>query len=84
MKTSQIIIPVDTEKLSALRQYAAKKGISLEAELTGAVDRLYEKLVPPAVREYIEQREQRDAAPTDPPRAGTRSRAGAVGVVAGG
>jgi len=56
MKTAQLTVSVDAEKLSALRHYAAKKEVSIEAELTDAIDRLYEKLVPATVREYIESR----------------------------
>jgi len=56
MKTTQLTISFDAEKLSALRHYAAKKQVSIEAELIGAIDRLYEKLAPAAVREYIESR----------------------------
>jgi len=67
MKTDQLIVPVDAEKLSALRMYAAKKAVSLEAELTDAVGRLYEKLVPAAVREYIENRPD-ISPPVRPPR----------------
>ena len=56
MKNDQVVVPFDAEKLSALRQYAAKKEMSIEAELSDAIDRLYEKSVPAAVREYIENR----------------------------
>ena len=69
MKTTQLTIPYDAEKLTALRQYASKKDVSIDAELTDAVDKLYEKLIPQAVREYIEHR---DVAPNLPPRTSSR------------
>ena len=54
MKTTNLIVAVESEKLTALQQYAAKKNVNISAELTFAVDRLYEKLVPAAVREYLD------------------------------
>jgi len=81
MKTDQLIIPFDAEKLSALRMYATKKEVSVEAELAESVDRLYEKLVPTAVREYIENRPD-TSPPARPPRP-ARSR-GKSGETSGG
>ena len=68
MKTTQLIIPYDAEKLAALRQYATKKDVSIDTELTDSVDKLYEKLIPQAVREYIESRSEPTAAPVRPAR----------------
>jgi len=56
MKTINLMVPIESEKLAALNQYAAKKDVSVTAELSDAVDKLYEKLVPAAVREYIDAR----------------------------
>ena len=56
MKTTNITVAIDSEKLSALRQYAAKRDTDIEAELRDAAEKLYERLVPTAVREYIEYR----------------------------
>ena len=81
MITAQLTVSIDAEKLSALRHYAAKKEVSIEAELTDAVDRLYEKLVPAAVREYIENRSN-DPAPARSARP-VRSRSNAANPVAG-
>lgn len=55
MKTSTIQIQYDTEKLNLLRQYMEEAGLQtvMEAEL----QKLYEKYVLAAVREYIESRE---------------------------
>jgi hypothetical protein len=57
MKTTNLVIAVESEKLAALRQYAAKREVDITAELGDAVDKLYEKLVPAAVREYLAERE---------------------------
>ena len=43
----------EEEKLRALRRYIAKRDSTLEAELQKAAQRLYEKVVPAAVQEYI-------------------------------
>ncbi|EGD45803.1 hypothetical protein Cpap_0170 [Ruminiclostridium papyrosolvens DSM 2782] len=57
MKKSTISIVFDAEKLGAIKQYMGKKEAELEKELEDAVQKLYEKFVPVAVREYIEARE---------------------------
>jgi len=66
MKTINLMVPIESEKLAALQQYAAKKDVSVTAELSDAADKLYEKLVPAAVREYIDARA--DTKPTRPNR----------------
>ena len=43
----------EEEKLRALRRYIAKRDSTLETELQKAAQRLYEKVVPAAVQEYI-------------------------------
>ena len=53
MKQTNIQITFEEEKLRALRRYIAKRDSSLEAELQKAAQRLYEKVVPTAVQEYI-------------------------------
>ena len=45
----------ETSKYQALKRYAVKKEVSLEQELEETLNRLYRKLVPPDVREYIEE-----------------------------
>jgi hypothetical protein len=49
-----ITVDFDADKLKALRFYAAKKGVDVEAELLESLQKSYEKLVPAATREYIE------------------------------
>ena len=53
MKQANIQITFEEEKLRALRRYIAKRDSTLEAELQKAALRLYEKVVPAAVQEYI-------------------------------
>ncbi|ACL77053.1 DUF6103 family protein [Ruminiclostridium cellulolyticum] len=57
MKKSIISISFDAEKLGAIKQYMGRKEAELEKEMEDAVQKLYEKFVPVAVREYIEGRE---------------------------
>lgn len=56
MKQVIVTIKYDEEKLNAIRQYMEKKEAKLETELDDVMDKLYEKYVPQAVREYIESR----------------------------
>ena len=53
MKQANIQITFEEEKLRALRRYVAKRDSTLELELQKAAQRLYEKVVPAAVQEYI-------------------------------
>lgn len=57
MKKAIIQLRYDEEKLSALEKYMRKKEMDLETELQQTLQKLYEKYVPTAVREYIESRE---------------------------
>ena len=57
MKLSMIQMKFETSKYQALKRYAAKKEVSLEQELEETLNRLYRKLVPQDVREYIEDGE---------------------------
>ena len=67
MKKAIIQLKYDEEKLSALEKYMIKKEVDLEVELLHTLQKLYEKYVPPAVREYIESRESSEG------RAGVKS-----------
>ena len=60
MKQATIQITFEEEKLRALRRYIAKRDSTLEAELQKAAQRLYEKVVPSAVQEYIRDGEQEE------------------------
>ena len=54
MKTVNVTIQFEDEKLSALRKFLSKKGVNLEPELEDCLQKLYEKNVPVQVRDYIE------------------------------
>ena len=60
MKQANIQITFEEEKLRALRRYIAKRDSTLEAELQKAAQRLYEKVVPAAVQEYISDSAQEE------------------------
>ena len=55
MKQINISVSFDDEKLRALNKYLKKKELTVEAELAAALLHLYEKHVPAAVREYIDE-----------------------------
>lgn len=57
MKKATIQLKYDEEKLTALEKYMKKKDADLGDELQQTLQKLYEKYVPPAVREYIESRD---------------------------
>jgi len=58
MKQSVVQIKFDSNKYNALLRYAGKKDVSVESELKDTLDKLYKKLVPADVREFIEEREE--------------------------
>ena len=55
MKQINISVSFDDEKLRALNKYLKKKELTAEDELAAALLHLYEKHVPTAVREYIDE-----------------------------
>ncbi len=50
----EIKITLPDKKLDALNFYIQKRGTTIEAELGNALLKLYDKCVPPTVREYLE------------------------------
>ena len=66
MKQINISVSFDDEKLRALNKYLKKKELTAEDELAAALLHLYEKYVPAAVREYIDED---DVVPAKPKRA---------------
>ena len=58
MKQTVIQVKFDTNKYQALKRYTVKKEVSLEQELEDTLVRLYKKLVPVDVREFIEEYEE--------------------------
>ena len=55
MKKENITIGMEADKLRATKRYMSKKDASIEQELSDALQKLYEKYVPSAVREYIDE-----------------------------
>ena len=58
MKNTAVTIGYDEEKLTATRIYMEQKELSVEQELTKAMEGLYGKYVPANVREFLELRYQ--------------------------
>ena len=65
MKNTTLTVTFNTEKLDALTFHMEKREANLQAELNDTVQRLYEKYVPQATREYIDDKVSRDAAGKD-------------------
>ena len=66
MEKTEIRIGIESERLEALTYFLQKKETSsLQKELGKILDELYEKTVPPDVRDYIDGR-QKKAAPPKP------------------
>jgi len=57
MKKASITIVYDKEKLSAIRVYLTQKQMSVEDELTAALDALFAKHVPGNVRDFFQLRQ---------------------------
>ena len=55
MKKDNITLKMESQKLRATKRYMEKKDVSIEQELGEALQKLYEKHVPAAVREYIDE-----------------------------
>lgn len=68
MKNETVTIRFEQERLKALQFYAAKKGGGLDAELDAFMEKLYEKYVPSAAKEYIEMLSGENARPQRPSR----------------
>lgn len=55
MKKDTVTVQMDAEKLRAVKRYMERKDADLEQELGDSLQKLYEKYVPAAVREYIDE-----------------------------
>ena len=60
MKNATLTVAFNAEKLDALVFHMGKKEANLQEELNETVQRLYEKYVPQATREYIDDKVARD------------------------
>lgn len=72
MKNATLTVTFNTEKLDALTFHMEKKSADLQAELNETIQKLYEKYVPQATREYIDDKVSRDAAGRERPRRPSR------------
>ena len=68
MKKATLTVNFDSEKLDALTYHMKKKEADLKAELEDTVQKLYEKHVPQATREYIDDKLSREAAAKSKPK----------------
>ena len=62
MKQAVVTIKYDEEKLNAVKQYMGKKDADFDAELKEVLGKMYEKYVPQATREYLDDRISREGA----------------------
>ena len=58
MKKTNVMVPYDEEKLTALRIYMQRKSTDLDSELIAILDRLYIRYVPAGVQEFLTLRYQ--------------------------
>jgi hypothetical protein len=68
MKKSTLTVSFDSEKLDALTYHMSKKDADLQTELEDTVQKLYEKHVPQATREYIDDKLMREATTKSKPK----------------
>lgn len=65
MKNTTLTVTFNTEKLDALTFHMGKKDADLQSELNDTIQKLYEKFVPQATREYIDDKITREDTPRD-------------------
>ncbi len=57
MDYEKITVKYSKDKMAAIRKFAGKKNVDIDAVLTGSLDKIFKKVVPTAVREFIEDGE---------------------------
>lgn len=72
MKNTTLTVTFNTEKLDALNFHMGKKDADLQSELNDTIQKLYEKFVPQATREYIDDKITREDTLRDRPRRPSR------------
>ena len=60
MKNATLTVTFNAEKLDALEFHMSRKDTDLQEELNDTVQKLYEKYVPQATREYIDDKVARE------------------------
>lgn len=73
MKNATLTVSFESEKLDALTYHMGKKDADLQAELNDTIQKLYEKHVPQATREYIEDKLGRAVAAKEKPKRPVRT-----------
>ena len=68
MKKTTITVSYDEEKYKALKMYLERKDMTIDEELTKALDALYNKTVPADVRRFLEMMSGGVSAPATTPR----------------
>lgn len=53
-KVINLSVAYDAEKFRAIERYAKEKNMSVDSVLQTALDNMYKKVVPAAVRDFIE------------------------------
>lgn len=61
-------VTFNTEKLDALKFHMDRKDTNLQEELNDTIQKLYEKYVPQATREYIDDKVSRESVTKERPR----------------
>lgn len=62
MEETELRVQFPDGKLDALKYFLGKKDSTVEDELRDHLDKTYEKIVPPQVREFVENHNQHAAA----------------------
>lgn len=73
MKNATLTMTFPADRLDALTYHMERKEVNLQAELNDTMQKLYEKHVPQATREYIEDKMKRDAVAKDKPKRQAKS-----------
>ena len=60
MKNATLTVTFNAEKLDALEFHMSRKDTDLQEELNDTVQKLYEKYVPQATREYLDDKISRE------------------------
>lgn len=55
-KTAKVSVSYNAERLHAITRYAAEKNVDIESALVESLDDLFKKVVPAAVRDFIENK----------------------------
>lgn len=73
MRTTTLTITFSAEKLDVLVFQMEKKKVNLQEELNDTIQKLYEKYVPQATREYVDDKVTREDEPVKRPKRPIRS-----------